>query len=361
MNKRNGNIEIWRFVAGISIAVYHFEWLYIGGPVYLQHFYIWVEFFYVISGFFLAVNISRDMNGESNPWRYVFAQIKKVYPVYLLSFICCFVIKNYIMGWTNYREAVWNAKWEILLCNMAGFNSNVEIYNKGGAGAFISALLIGSLFISYFIYYHRKAYMYAVGPLMVLAGYSYILNHHGNLSQWMALDTWGGIFNVGVIRACADMSVGAVAALVVLPQYKKMIGDVARKAKDIIVIGINLAFVAGYFFLILARKRLSFSDLVLFPFCCAGIIVVLYGTDMCIPKKMEKIILFSGKMAFPIFLFHYCTIMLLTKYVPGMGYVKSVFIYITIMLFIGAGIVLGEKEMKKRWKSFTFLLGQKRN
>lgn len=50
--KRSWKIEALRFIATMGIAIFHFEWIYIGHPVYFQHFYLWVEFFFVLSGFF---------------------------------------------------------------------------------------------------------------------------------------------------------------------------------------------------------------------------------------------------------------------------------------------------------------------
>lgn len=86
--KRDGKIELVRFLAAVSIATYHFEWVYIGRPVFLPHFYIWVEFFFLVSGFFLY--FCEDGNGEghlSTSYRYVFSQIRKVYPLYLAGFL----------------------------------------------------------------------------------------------------------------------------------------------------------------------------------------------------------------------------------------------------------------------------------
>lgn len=57
--KRCGMIELLRFFAAISIAIYHFEYVCVGAPVYFQHNYIWVEFYFVLSGFFLVKNATK--------------------------------------------------------------------------------------------------------------------------------------------------------------------------------------------------------------------------------------------------------------------------------------------------------------
>lgn len=64
--KRNDLIEIARFIAILFIASYHFEILWSKDVErYLEHFYIWVEFFFVLSGFFLAINALKNLGGGS--------------------------------------------------------------------------------------------------------------------------------------------------------------------------------------------------------------------------------------------------------------------------------------------------------
>lgn len=50
---RNGLIEIARFFAAVFMALYHFEWVFLSESKYFTHLYIFVEFFFVISGFLL--------------------------------------------------------------------------------------------------------------------------------------------------------------------------------------------------------------------------------------------------------------------------------------------------------------------
>ncbi len=51
---RNPYIELFRFLGTLAIMLYHFEWLYVGKSVFLTNHYIWVEMFFVLSGFFIA-------------------------------------------------------------------------------------------------------------------------------------------------------------------------------------------------------------------------------------------------------------------------------------------------------------------
>ena len=207
--QRNWLIELFRFVAAASIALYHLEWLYIGHPVYLAHCYIQVEFFFCLSGYFLAKAQTRRTC--KTPVRYVFTEWKKLYPLYLLAFFVCFIVSGVqsglFTGWTKAVEGLWSAKWEILLLRMGGLGNGSGVFNSGGAPDYISAMLLSSLVLCYLIQYHKKLFCHVAGPLLILAGYSHILSMAGNISQW---GTYDGFLTLGFIRALAGMSAGAL-------------------------------------------------------------------------------------------------------------------------------------------------------
>ena len=91
--KRDYVIESLRFIATIGIVVFHYEWLYVGHPIYFQHFYIFVEFFFILSGFFLVQNIKP----EKDTVEYIKNTTIKLYIPYVLAFfastrISCVVV-----------------------------------------------------------------------------------------------------------------------------------------------------------------------------------------------------------------------------------------------------------------------------
>ena len=91
--QRNWLIEAFRFLAAAFIVLFHFEWLYLGFPVYMGHEYIWVEFFFCLSGYFLAKSQMRHPGREPVP--YVISRLKKLYPLFAMSFVLNFVLICY--------------------------------------------------------------------------------------------------------------------------------------------------------------------------------------------------------------------------------------------------------------------------
>ncbi len=116
--KRDWMIEALRFLATCSIAMFHFKWIYLGHPVYFQHFYLWVEFFFVLSGFFLAKNAIENLDKDNifGPIEYTKKQAIKLWKPYILAFIFSFFVYclvNEVRGFRNIISTLFAAKWEI--------------------------------------------------------------------------------------------------------------------------------------------------------------------------------------------------------------------------------------------------------
>lgn len=336
MNRqRNSLLELWRFLASVLMAAYHFEWVYIGSPVYLVHFYIWVEFFFVLSGFFLAQNVTKKTEtDEMGTIKYVARQFIKFYPLYLAAFFMSFTIANFALKTPlrNYLKLLWEAKWEALLCTMTGYDNLATIYNAGGAPAYISSLLICSLLLHYMIKHHSRAYVNVIGPIGIIWGISRIINYYGNLSQWMAIDSIG--INIGIIRGIADMSVGAVSGLLVKSAMENSSKDMPfKKKKTASIIGFSL-LVLVTIALVILRNQIVFKDLIFFIFIFALAVTFIHIGHIEIDGYINRALLFLGKLSYPIFLFHYCVLIWLKNYMPGMSYGQGLVVALCIILGI---------------------------
>ncbi len=337
--QRDGKIELVRFLAALSIAMYHFEWIYIGHPVLLQHFYIWVELFFLISGFFLYFSMdNEDRKGEyrSSSFGYVFSQLKKIYPLYLTGFLFTYVVTNMVeqLPLGQWAAALWGAKWEILLGVMYGFGGSV--YNKGGAPEQISALLLGSLILHFLITRHRPVFVNVIAPLTVIIGFGRIINIYGNMSQWMAFD---GYINIGLLRGVADMCAGALCAAVLLPFFRKI------KQRRVIVAGVIIPCIF-IVFLIWGRDFISSYDLILYVFLFGFLITALYAWQLRVPERINVMMLYLGRLSYPLFLFHYGMLILLKNYWPGVRYRYGAMMFLFMTLSTAAVILYLQRKVK---------------
>ena len=210
--KRDWRIELLRFIATIGIAIFHFEWIYLGNPVWFRHFYLWVEFFFVLSGFFLAKNADGS-SGDYQSLKYTYGIGRKLFPAYLIGFIFCFVVYLLYHSVFNIRgilSLLWKSKWEMLYLQLSGIDSNAPMIN--GVTAYIPALLVASLILHYFYVNHRKLTVNLIITLVPIAIYSHIIETYENLSQWMVYENW---YTIGILRGVAGISVGMLAYILV--------------------------------------------------------------------------------------------------------------------------------------------------
>ena len=147
--QRCGSIELLRFLATLCIAVFHFEWIYVGHPVYFKHFYLFVEFFFVLSGFFMPRNVKKyAVENKYAGVQYVWKQLKKLWPPYIIAFFFSWYVYckvNDVVGLKSAMIVLWRAKWELIFFHLTGFDLTAPVMN--GVTAYIPALIIASLII----------------------------------------------------------------------------------------------------------------------------------------------------------------------------------------------------------------------
>lgn len=333
---RNANVELFRFFASVCIALYHFEWICLNTSVFIPYFFIWVEFFFIVSGFFLAGNIEKKQVENTGGGckcidgiQYTYSQGKKLYPLYLLAFLfsfCIYYIVNPIER-SQILKGIWLAKWELLLSSILGFDNSAPIYNRGGAVAYIGAMLIGSMTLYYFIDKHKYFFYQFLGLAMIILFYGRIINVAGNLSQWATYDS---VINLGILRGIAGMSVGALTWHFINPVMAK-----SKKAR----IFSNIVFWVFIAILINPNTQIiNQNDMIFCVFVFAVQISTLYNMKSdFLPKTLKRIFLRLGKMSYPIFLFHYGVLILLKHYWKKMNYGVAV-VFVLFMLIFGYGI-----------------------
>lgn len=204
---RDYAVEFLRFLATVGIAIFHFEWIYVGHPVYFVHFYILVEFFFVLSGFFLAKKVvSQDDYTMFCVVQSTAKETIKLWKPYIICFAFCFFVyclRFEIVDVGEIFRLLWNCKWEILFFQLSGFDVNAPIIN--GVTSYIPALLVASAVITYLIIEHRKLTQNILVFIVPVFIYSHIIDVYGNLSQWSMFENW---YTIGILRGLAGCLVG---------------------------------------------------------------------------------------------------------------------------------------------------------
>jgi peptidoglycan/LPS O-acetylase OafA/YrhL len=213
-NNRNGKIELLRFVFAVCIVLHHLTYPgleFAGG-------FISVEFFFMLTGYYLAKKITRDVDVTKNVSETIPAtmdasknevlhRLKKLMPYFAISWIFgLLVILGAGNGFGESRFAVLKsiifASYDFLFGQCLGIPSLVV----SGVLWYLSAMFVSIIIIYPIARRHYKIYVY-YAPLLALFSMGYLFRNFGSLN---IPDTTfaAGLFNTGILRGISMISLG---------------------------------------------------------------------------------------------------------------------------------------------------------
>ena len=211
MKQRNSYIEFVRFVCAILVALYHWKGGHFSGS------YLVVEFFFILSGFFLMRHAERireqsgDMSMErcaQNSITYLKGRLKVLYPHFIFSFFVLFFIKVFVLQSVSLYHVAVNSFWEILFLQNIGLTLAGNLLNP--ATWFLSSLLIMGYLIYFLLQRYRTAFLYLIAPFSVICGFCYLYMLNGDLSS---VSTILGFTTIGMIKGFVGLSLGCLCYL----------------------------------------------------------------------------------------------------------------------------------------------------
>lgn len=175
---RNGFIELCRFILALCVVSHHALFLDNPGHIPLFGGYIAVEFFFILTGFFLAYGVDRE-NENSDHYSashtkklYAFDQVAKrigkIYPYFLTTWGASFVIYR-VINHEGLKTLLWDLLRgvpQLLLLSMAGLGGASEgLWDYVGTGWYLSALVISILIVYPFLYRFKMSFCAGIAPV----------------------------------------------------------------------------------------------------------------------------------------------------------------------------------------------------
>lgn len=202
--KRNATVEMLRFIFAIVIVIFHF-----GQKNYINNWcsngYLGVEFFFLLSGWFLAKNAqgqdSSDIGGET--FAFVTKKIATFAVPYYACWIGAYLITN-IMLHSSLKEFNFNflrSIPEALFLRSTGMQMVCYISQTW----YISAMLLTIILCYPLICKLKNLYMYWIAPLITFFILGLLSLKCGTLGD---VDALIGIFTKGFLRGLAVMNLG---------------------------------------------------------------------------------------------------------------------------------------------------------
>lgn len=301
MNRRNTLLELWRFFFCIAVLAFHFfskieSELFHGG-------YLGVEFFFIVSGYFIGAYYSRYQEGKPVTERlitivsYARTRLKRLYPFYFLALIFMLIVRvitkeyhvSHILG------VIKNCFAEFFLLQWVPWGDKVPWGNEVliSAGWFVPSVFFGGLFLVIILALTGKAGGYVIAPLTSFFIYRYyfiliskidvIYTYHSVL-RGIA----GVAFGVFIYFICRHLR----SLIEKLPQ-SRIFSGISCIFASLIFLGVFIYTIHG------RRSKLDFLIIALYG---TGLLFLMSGS-LKLPEKADRVFLFLGKLTYPVYVF----------------------------------------------------------
>ena len=328
LNKRNGFIELCRFVFAMCVVSHHFMLL----PISAEHIpliggYIGTEFFFILSGFFLYSSAQKDTIKQTAIEQIV-KKFKKVFPYFLVAWFLGFFVYFF-----KNQSGVLRFFWELikgvpqlLLLSMSGMSNGQGGPNDYvGTGWYLSALMLAMLAVYPLMRKYGEQFAGAYAPLISAFCYGYFMIFNGGVG---VVNQHIGFCYLGIFRAIAGLCFGSFCYFL----CSKIKGAVLTQIGNTIVSFLQIALIAVS--LLLMEWYIGHNDAVqIIIFGC--LIIISLGLDTSVNRFFtNSISIFLGKFSMAIFLSQSMTYMYGSGILPYPEYWP-------LRYFIHIGYVLG--------------------
>lgn len=296
---RNAELDFWKFFAIIIIVLHHSYMVLEEKKVIFEQGSIFVEFFFMVSGYFMALSASKKPPAEteklgSETAAFVFKKIKTILPYYIFGSIATLVGNVAYLGFKNVFAPgkLLRVPFTVFFLEVTG----IPAYNITGANWYLSAMFL-SMFVLYPVLRKRNdLFLKVIAPLVSLLLYGYMLRHDGFLEGWAI---WYGFVCKGLLRAIAGISLGCTCFAVSKWLEAQETGKAASALLSVVSTG-GLLFSAFLLYRGFNKKS-------------EAIIVLLFFVSLCViaSRKASVNALFQnrfcaylGKLSMAVFLTH---------------------------------------------------------
>ena len=356
--KRNGEIDVFRFVFSILIVGTHFQENYSFG--YFTHGYIGVEFFFLVSGFLMARHVfsmkslptdSRELANET--WRFVIRKIQSFYWYYCTAMILWLVVLQVILrhhGLKDFLVFIIRGLPQITLTFMGYCHDYTGLYV--GNTWYLSAMMIGIILLYPFLLKNRETSTKLFFPLLAMVCLCYLYKKNNSICVTFE---WNGFVYLGLVRAIAEMACGA--SLYALFDYlKDSPYFVSARERSGAKVFLTLLKYGSYGLVVLYGFGVEFGgdwSIHAFLYLMIAVTLSFLGAGYTIPGN--ALTNYLGKISLPIFLFHgflrhICRTITGVIQLPaatGFALIAGSVVVSVVFMYITDGIYYVIKSMKK--------------
>ncbi len=334
MKKRNGNIDLLKFLFALALIIYHGRKIAFNASPLFLHGYFAVEFFFIVSGFYLA---KTAIEQKKDSGKFIIDKYLGFLPYHTFCFILAFGAVTVIGSYSSIKslaKLVFASvpEYFIVPC-LAGLKYNMA--NINGIEWYLAAMILAMAIIYPFVKKWPQTFCKVAAPLIFLFISGYLFNV--NNQSYNCISDWNGFICLGVLRAIAEISIGCTIYFFTFA-HKEI--ENSNSSKLMLTIGEILCWVIVFAFMTSNLKnKYEFSAIY---FVIFGLCITFSGKSYLSGLFNNKFIFFLGKLSFPMFLNQSWTRKVLIKYNPGFSYIEAelAFIGLTVVMSILCIIIM---------------------
>ena len=296
--KKNLLIELLRSWFTVVICLHHFRMysdaLPFGGG------YIAVDFFFIISGYYLAMHMGKNKTGSvsiKNMGIYLINRYKRLLPPYLLAFLASSLVSIFYLH-RELKGTIGGYIREALMVEI-GFNSSSARMNS--PDWYCGCLLLATLILLCILaIVDRLKIGKSIYLSLAMLAYLFFFWRYGHINIF---PNEAALLDASVIRGAAGLSLGV------------WINERQEIEKKILPIHKLLAagLLIGISYMVLWDNAYSYTDYIVIAAFAALFIICIQWSPVCSNTFLEKTILFGGKISYTIYLNHFMVAYIVTN------------------------------------------------
>ncbi len=328
---QRNKIDFWRVYFAFLVVSVHSSSLLAENETFsmFQGGYIAVEFFFILSGFFMMQSVSRapKCSVESvgtETISFLWRKIKQLFPYFITGFIISFAISHIVWKttWYSLIKDLAYSVYEILFLGMLNVHS---LFNS--VAWYISAMLFAYLIL----YPIARLIPDFYGKVISFVLFSFYLCWVTKRTGFISLGnmTHYGAMLGGTIRAIAMMSLGAFLFAVSVPLTKIRFTSLSKKCFKVVEIaGYLTVGIAAYF------RWNSTLDYVLLVILATSMLITLRNLSCKTILFNNKQLKFMSNFSYVLFVTHGRISRLVKYLLPDCSYVERLLPYYILCVLV---------------------------
>lgn len=292
--KAGNSFNLWRVFFTLIIMLFHLSNQYTGiyetYPFIKYHWYVAVEFFFILSGYLMAKHA--ESHPEETALQYSAGRIRRLYPLYILVLIIM-VIWTVCNSEISIAEVVVSNWEEFFMLQSMGTGKFPYLNNPAW---YVSAMFIAGHFIYYFLKNHKKFFVEFLGIFSVICLLGLFARNYDALNSFFSISPLG--VSTGLLRAVIGLTIG----IYVFYLSEKYMNNVSKLGSILMTV-----FEIVSFAVIVIASMLTENMLCDFVFLILSAFGVFFASKNQILSGLSncKIMRYLSKISYAMFLSHF--------------------------------------------------------